>query len=353
MQGAILRGVYNLESPSLFNCSSTCKWDGPYYSVGFQSSCSNVTVATSATKSCTNGTDIQCTMQTPGGVTFNTLWVPTEVQTVSIVNTSTTSPIPDFDTTKPNFTMPSNITQFAVFRAPSAAGLYPTQNFDPNQGIIGEEIVECTIKVAGFKYSDIEAVGSTLNRSTVEVIPLDNATYTGYHTYVSLVFPGGTNGDFIMAPGDVLGVYNFFASPQFTGELQDGDATTKAVGTAGAFLHGNISDLVTTMAASMSDHVRSGTNQELGLGSAQETVLFVSVQWEWLSLPIVAEIATAVLLIATMVSSRRTTRVGLWKSSNVALLVHDALGSEGMLKADIQNADQLRDLSRGVEVKLE
>jgi hypothetical protein len=44
MIGAIYSGLFGLSSPSTFNCSSTnCTWPDEYVSIGFSSSCDNVT----------------------------------------------------------------------------------------------------------------------------------------------------------------------------------------------------------------------------------------------------------------------------------------------------------------------
>ncbi len=68
---------------------------------------------------------------------------------------------------------------------------------------------------------------------------------------------------------------------------------------------------------------------------------FVSVQWEWLSLPIVVEIATAILLTITMWQSRRSRGVELWKSSNVALLYHYVLASGCVLRSGVKDPEEL------------
>lgn len=88
MQGAVLKAFYELDTPAVFNCGSSCSWSQSYVSLGFSASCNNVTEATYATQNCTSndgGVTTNCTMTTPGNVTFNTCIVPTTWSTVLII----------------------------------------------------------------------------------------------------------------------------------------------------------------------------------------------------------------------------------------------------------------------------
>lgn len=95
MQGAVLKAFYELEMPAIFSCGSNCSWDQSYISLGFDASCTNVTEATYATKNCTsNDPEISknCTMTTPGNVTFETRIVPTTWSTVVVTKAKSLYP---------------------------------------------------------------------------------------------------------------------------------------------------------------------------------------------------------------------------------------------------------------------
>lgn len=88
MQGAVFKAFYNLDTPAVFSCSTNCTWPDSYISMGLGNTCRNVTEATYATSNCTedstNGGQ-NCTMTTPGGVTFSTAMVPTMWDTVLVI----------------------------------------------------------------------------------------------------------------------------------------------------------------------------------------------------------------------------------------------------------------------------
>ncbi|KAH8882774.1 hypothetical protein GQ53DRAFT_811844 [Thozetella sp. PMI_491] len=354
MHGAILRGLYNLEAAQPFNCSSRCRWDGPYISLGFQSSCHNVTLETMQTKICANTTEspnlFKCSMYTPAGVVIKTVWQATELQSIVVVNSSTTPPIPIgagalyYEGSKG---VASNLTNIAIFRAPSNYALSDPQI---TEGIIGEEVVECEISLAGYKYSEIEAVGTSLR------MPPPEARTLGYgspdQNFSTLLYTDEEFGKFFIAPKDITNVHQFFISSQFVGDMQDGNAMSTADGTGGAFINGSISDKINNMATSMTDYIRNNKNGELGFGLTEETVVFVRVEWEWLVLPLVVEVGAAILLIITMRQSRRALGVGLWKSSNTALLYHYVEGPEGLLKNEINSPEHLQELRVHVRAKL-
>lgn len=88
MQGAIFRAFYDLNTPSVFSCTSNCTWDQSHISLGFSTDCTDVTEATNATRVCTpdwGSITGDCNMTTPGNVTFNIAMSPTSWTTVLVV----------------------------------------------------------------------------------------------------------------------------------------------------------------------------------------------------------------------------------------------------------------------------
>lgn len=95
MQGAVLKAFYELEMLAIFNCGSNCSWDQSHISLGFDASCTNVTEATYATQNCTtNDPNLSrnCTMTTPGNVTFSTRIVRTTWSTVLVTKAKSLYP---------------------------------------------------------------------------------------------------------------------------------------------------------------------------------------------------------------------------------------------------------------------
>ena len=98
----------------------------------------------------------------------------------------------------------------------------------------------------------------------------------------------------------------------------------------------NLTSLMGNMAASLT---------KLGLRLSNETVMgnvtvsevYVVVDWEWMILPAVLEVAGVILLLATMMMTQRH-NVSLWKTSSLALIYH---GLEGR---SLRNQDVAQDV---------
>ncbi|PSN62448.1 hypothetical protein BS50DRAFT_502179 [Corynespora cassiicola Philippines] len=84
----------------------------------------------------------------------------------------------------------------------------------------------------------------------------------------------------------------------------------------------NITRHMERLATVMTNIMRQSSN-EMALGNAFSVETYIEVRWEWLSLPLTLLVLTLVLLVGTMVrTSMENDRVGVWKNSAIATLVH-------------------------------
>ncbi|KAK5741300.1 hypothetical protein LTR17_004006 [Elasticomyces elasticus] len=83
----------------------------------------------------------------------------------------------------------------------------------------------------------------------------------------------------------------------------------------------NLSTVVDSVAASLTQLGLSANTTEQVLGQAWQREVHVSVAWVWLSLPAALTLGSILLLIAAAVQSKRY-KVKLWKSSVLPLLYH-------------------------------
>ncbi|KAH8895708.1 hypothetical protein GQ53DRAFT_819688 [Thozetella sp. PMI_491] len=80
-------------------------------------------------------------------------------------------------------------------------------------------------------------------------------------------------------------------------------------------------------ARGLSEYVRHRDTSTIVTGSALVQETFIQVRWEWLTLPLLVVAAASVLLFTTIVVNHyRAVRV--WKSSSLALLLHEVEGRD-------------------------
>ncbi|KAI1194473.1 hypothetical protein F5X97DRAFT_327466 [Nemania serpens] len=98
-----------------------------------------------------------------------------------------------------------------------------------------------------------------------------------------------------------------------------------------AFHYGNnVSDRTSIIADSLTNWIQAsqGSVEVLGTNSVQVTV--ISIDWAWLTLPIILVFSSAIFLFITVMCSRKNS-VPVWKSSLMPLLFH---GLEGWTTDD-------------------
>ncbi|KAL2141723.1 hypothetical protein VTI28DRAFT_2089 [Corynascus sepedonium] len=357
MQGAVYRGLFDLGSTPVFNCASRCRWNSTYISLGFASTCSDVTDATLklSPRVKENPTDLDKdkNITTPGGVKLDASYSATSWQTVVSVRglsrLAPSRPVKPVDDTEIVY-MPPDIARIAVLRADLLEGWTIKTNT--------VEIVECDIKLAAHAYFNLSSSGNALTANKRE-IPLDRGVVTFKEKgYADMLVFNQTGLPVLQASvPDIVALQALFTSSRFTGNIYDGETapTQNTTGMGDAFRRGSIQRTFQGMVDSMTDQLRASYNVE-AQGQSIKQIVFVHVRWPWLSLPLVVQVFSAVFVVFVLVQSEKTKSLPLWKSSTAAVLTYDVRHDQegvGKLGTGVLTKKELKDLSKSVKAKLE
>lgn len=359
MQEAVFLGLYQTTRPSVFNCTSNCTWDQDYFTLGFSSSCINVTEQTLAAKNCANSTDElnNCNITTPGGVQFNTGYYSSFLESVIFVNVTDLKYHigPHFDSGAQFDPDPlvngSDLVNAAVW----------TWYNEGQRGVV-EQVVECKLGAAIYKYSNVSSIsnsfnigdtektalgncsGATLNQDTLDNVLWWNDTGSGLpDVYISLI--------------DLIALVDFLKSPSFSGGLW-GTAGSEfySPGSAAVFRNTNntveaVSGIFDNIARSMTEQLRQGSTMRLAQGLTSQAVVFIRVRWVWLILPLIVQLLGGIVLAVTVIGRKRTKNTPLWKASSVAVLYH-SVNKNGILKTDVKDPEELEQIGQRVRARL-
>jgi hypothetical protein len=347
MHGAILAGLYGLDTPPKFNCRSNCTWNGSFVSLGFESSCQNVTIATIETKTCANLTigrvrEENCFMTTPGGVKFNTSMSYTVFQSSLVVSTLNL-----FDVSRDNFLnrrINDTAPGFARIAVWSGAEVYNSGiNGAGRSPIVGEQVYQCDIRLAPWKYSNVSSTGANFTFKK-ELLP--QGLWQWQPGGKSLVLRQGNQPDLEIKITDLDSLARFFATEPFAGNVTIGSVEGVPTGVRASFLKRNVTAIFKRVTTSMTDYVRTTANALPAIGSTAENIAFIKVQWVWFSLPLVVELLSIVVLFVTMCMNGRS--MDLWKSSPMALLFTTYNPTNSEISLQIPDPDQ----TKGLKAKL-
>ncbi|RGP71229.1 hypothetical protein FLONG3_7179 [Fusarium longipes] len=339
-------GLYDMRSVPLFECGGACVWRDSYISLGFKSTCENVTVSTLKTETCVGphkqGTDFvhHCNMTTPGGIKLDTQYATDFLTTFRINATATTA--------LENFNKPlADIARIAVYR--STWG-------DPFGDV---NITECAVAFTAFEYSKAEANGSTFSFGKVDEIDIRNLgwSWEGPRTDFSLVSNKSTTPNlpqFKISSVEIEALQEFFQSVTFKSEFLDGRYFNTNSGLSAALAGGvDLPRAFDNMAAAMTEYIRSGPNMKLAQGVRRESELFVLVRWYWLIGPVLLELAALTFAIFSIVGTARKHEVPLWKSSALVLLNCRHNMTAGTIHGEFQDVKELERIARISKARLE
>ncbi|KAI0134024.1 hypothetical protein BJ170DRAFT_182519 [Xylariales sp. AK1849] len=345
MQGAMLKGIFNITTTPVFSCDGSCVWNDTYVSLGISSTCNNVTQATLQSKVCPpDGVPSrQCNMTTPGNIRLSTSGLLTEWATTLLINTSST--FSTYDESREVWD--SEILKFAVYRASTD---YKFNNFYEN-------VTECTLNLAAYEYSNVQASGVNFNVGTLRKTLLNQGHDS---TGVSIAYEEDGLPPLTISMLDLAAMQYFLASSLFNIHVITGDAPSTFSGgvcasnvAAAALTDSDLGATFDNMAASMTDYLRSrGPNVQLTYGSRVESVIYVQVRWVFLVLPVTVEVTALVFVIVTIVCSRRQLGVPLWKSSALALLAHLHDDGDGSLRSEMLDPVQLEEIAKSSKAGL-
>lgn len=305
MQGAIFSGLFGSQSPRAFTCpTSSCTWPNTtsFISLGAVGRCENVTQAVvNDCKHDDNTLATDCNVTTPGGFHLttkkrhqNASFRSTELN----VTTSTTGnrSLEDF-------------TSFAVWRA---VGIQNLEDF---------EVLECRVSAAAYLYSNITVTNNTLNIGGEAVVPLEpvgpQKQWLNDFKPAAGSFPAEVL--FAIHSADLSKIWDLL------GEVFNADVTVPRGSSTGLtsdlFMKGNLSSIVEDIAWAMTERIRTGPNSTVSNGMAYESETYIHVRWPWITLPVLVVIGAGILLASTIMINAQH-RAALWKSSNLAVLLH-------------------------------
>ena len=355
MEGAIYRGLFGLDSPVLFKCSSTCSWNETYVSLGFMSTCSDVTNATLRTVDASlfdSGPGAY--VLTPGGVNLSAVYSATSYMTVLSVGARTlmkgehwyTWAGQDAPSRTPVPERPY-IARLAVLRTTSRP-----ESVKLNLDTI--EIVECDISLSASRLSDVRVSANALSIGKAENVPLLPGNPTSEGITVMLNQTGTPV--LRISINDIFAISDFFESPRFQGNMYGGESPPSAPqGVGYAFRRGNMSEVVHNMTRSMTDQLRSTFNVT-ATGMTISPVVFVQARWEWLVAPIAVQLAGAVFLGLVLLRAAGNNDLQPWKSSSVALLQHQVVGETGIdvvtLHSKVGSLSELKEMAKSTKARL-
>jgi hypothetical protein len=355
MQGSIFNGIFSLKAPDPFTCSTAnCNWP-TFATLAVCNSCEDVTATTVI--NCSNSTrgSQQCNYTTPSGyiLSANTNFDAHTGFSSTLLNSTATSVFTLGDL----FNDTLLITSATVILPPVAQNAATQSNAQLPPAVV----TECTIRWCAQVYEGNRVLGNVLNQTqvndiTMEVVqvPADPASHI---VYTGLKPVGGQptvpgNDTFLINTMDHANTANYLESIFTVGQAST-NANDKEAGVndiSNPLLQtNNVSLTVQNMVKSMSMRIRTGPNATLAVGQALTDEAFIQVQWLWIILPASTVLLAIIFLGLTMWRSARA-RAPVWKSSGLAMLLHDMKGYHGAERYD--QVEEMEKVAKKVEVKL-
>ncbi|CAG7945736.1 unnamed protein product [Penicillium nalgiovense] len=320
MQGAIYNGLFGSPSPRAFTCpTSQCTWpdNSSYILLGAAGECENVTE--SVVNTCEYPMDSRsadCNITTPGG--FH-LASKRRHQSSTFQYTLLNS------TAGPSRT-DADLINFAVWRL---IGLNLSEF----------EVLECRLSLTAFLYRNVSVSQNILNIQDEIPIPLEGVGSPN----PGLAWFRPSVGNF---PPEVMFALHSADYSKITDVLSEifnaqamtpwGEATALMID---VLLASNLSRIVENIAWGMTERIRTGRNSTIASGVAYHPETYIHVNWPWITLPVLVVIGASILLACSIIFNSRHS-AALWKSSNLAVLLHsvEGLGDYGHLPSSSNDA---------------
>ncbi|KAL4861648.1 hypothetical protein BDV12DRAFT_179942 [Aspergillus spectabilis] len=350
MQSAIIRGLYNINTTEPFNCPTACRWPGSYISLGFKSTCRNVTEETLRGSSCQRVEEgflryRQCNMTTPAGLDLSSRWTTTDSATNYYMNTST---MVDFRESLLPDTWPE-IARYAIYRST------PDVNYEP----LDVNITDCSLSVAVYEYTGAEANGSAFSFASTREVDFGVANPWKSESrgeFGGRVYINETNTipALEINHGRLRALANFTESSNIVTEWVEGNAIPKNLGLAAALIGtANLTARFDSMATAMTESLRYGRDALTAYGETVVGEPFVSIRWGYFVVPIVTEGVAVLFAVASILSNRRSRQVPLWKSSSLAVLAIQPDERLGLLQGSDRDIDEITAAAEKAKVRLQ
>ncbi|KAH7066808.1 hypothetical protein BKA63DRAFT_128162 [Paraphoma chrysanthemicola] len=311
MQGAVMNGLYTLDSPVSFTCmTANCTWP-TFYTIGICSSCTNVTEKVNAT--CSRGGyggGQSCNYTFPSRFNLSSSrWTSSGDRRVTTLKSIARAGDTGDSRNRTDWLVDTGIIRISnSISDTSTFGTYEQP-----------EAFECRLSWCAKRYSSVNVSNGSISTPDVHSWPLTtpNKVHDGYGRRM---FP------FEVAAPD-------FDGPNRTFTINANDHTTLAGWLAGTFLNtsnqeataralylqADLPQTFANMATSMTNKIRDGRNGTIVYGTAFREETYIHVSWPWLILPGVVVLMGVVLLGASIVLSRGE-KDGLWRNSVLAVL---------------------------------
>lgn len=150
-----------------------------------------------------------------------------------------------------------------------------------------------------------------------------------------------------------LTMIGLFNTTLYTGDAQYIETTAPGMNPLLAlWSSSNLTNSITSMADSMTDHIRSSTSATHLPGRTFRTETYIHMRWPWMALPATMVILSTVLLIVVSVANRKYSTL-TWKSSVLPLLLGKLqIGSEHEL-GTLQTVTAVQDESKKIRMAVE
>lgn len=112
----------------------------------------------------------------------------------------------------------------------------------------------------------------------------------------------------------------------------------------------DIWDVFARIAQIMTEEVRELNSSDTVAGAAFVTQRYIQVSWQWMSLPIIVLLSVNILLVVVILRNRKR-QMRLWKSSSIALLLHQTQGFENEFSR-LSNLEDLEEFANELTVQL-
>ncbi|KAH7081066.1 hypothetical protein FB567DRAFT_595379 [Paraphoma chrysanthemicola] len=313
MQGAVMNGLYTLDSPVSFTCmTANCTWP-TFYTIGICSSCTNVTEKVNATCSPNSyGGGQSCNYTLPSRFKLSsTYWSSSGSQRMTTLKSIAREGDTGNSRNRTDWLVDTGIIRISNSNSRSDNTTFGTYEHP--------EAFECRLSWCAKRYSSVNVSNGPISTPDVHSWPLTTPNKV-INVYGREMFP------FEVAASD-------FDGPNRTFTINANDHTTLAGWLAGTFLNtsnqeataralylqADLPQTFANMATSMTNKIRDGRNGTVVYGTAFREETYIHVTWPWLILPGVVVLMGVVLLGASIVLSRGE-KDGLWRNSVLAVL---------------------------------
>ncbi|OAL00106.1 hypothetical protein IQ06DRAFT_348607 [Phaeosphaeriaceae sp. SRC1lsM3a] len=313
MQVAVQNGLYALNSPLNFSCSTAeCTWAN-FYTLGVCGSCNNVTDRVKV--NCTG--NFQCNYTLPSGLELAGQY--------GSAGAGPRGPLLMATARAGGSTSmrSSNGTEFFV-----EAGLVRFNQSNILQRYKSYEAFECHLSWCAKRYSGIKVTRGEITMPDIHTWPLrppSSADVTGYMRLDRLEMSentdfDGPNKSFTVNSVDHTLLVSWLTKSVFT-------ATNKDSAGQVLYMQQNISQTFANIATSMTNNIQQSRNATRVPGTSYREETYIRVTWPWLILPGVVVLMSVILLVASIVLSR-CDKQGLLKSSALVPLFTQLRGWE-------------------------